>query len=341
MLRLKSHVIDALDVAGGQLTALYPEKPIYDIPGYPKINAGELVEQLLHQAHPFAPVYHLGQQVTGLQPSLGGWLVTTNTGTQIQARCVVIAAGAGAFGPNRPPINGIETFEGRSVFYMVRRRQDFAGRRVVIAGGGDSAVDWAISLAEVATSVTVVHRRAKFRAAPESVRQMDALAASGRIELVVPFQLTGLLAKPEGSPPGLLDAVIVADLDGATRILPADALLSLFGLSMSLGPLLEWKLNIAHGHIVVDPRTMATNHPGVFAIGDVATYPDKLKLILSGFHEAAMAAHAIYPLARPGDALHFQYSTTQGLPSSSQGEGSQASQSAHRPVQTLLEAHKR
>jgi thioredoxin reductase (NADPH) len=311
MLGMASHVVDTLEVSGGQCTALYPEKPIYDIPGFPRIAAAELVGQLRAQAAPFDPVYHLGQQVVALQPADDGkrWRLETSTGTVIDTRVVVIAAGAGAFGPNRPPLRGIEAFEGKSVHYMVLRPQDFAGKRVVVAGGGDSAVDWALALSDVAAHVSVVHRRAKFRAAPESVSRVQALAREGRIDLVIPYQLAGL----EGAD-GQIEAVIVADLDGATKRIEADALLPFYGLSMSLGPIAEWGLNLDRHHITVDPRTCGTSIDGVFAVGDVATYPGKLKLILTGFAEAAMAAHAAYGLVFEGQELHFEYSTTRGIP---------------------------
>jgi thioredoxin reductase (NADPH) len=310
MLKLGCHVIDALDVLGGQCAALYPEKPIYDIPGYPVIDAATLIDKLAEQAAPFHPHYHLAQQVERLAPlPQGGFRLETSLGTAIEARAVVIAAGVGAFGPNRPPLSGIEAFEGKSVFYLVRRREDFRGKRVVIAGGGDSAVDWAISLAEVADKVMVVHRRPKFRAAPESAARLERLAAEGRIELVIPYQLHALDGKG-----GRIEAVIVADLDGGTRRLAADALLPFFGLSMNLGPIAEWGLQLDRNHIAVDPATCRTSAPGIFAIGDIATYPGKLKLILSGFAEAAMAAQAIFPLVHPGEALHFEYSTTKGVP---------------------------
>ena len=309
MLKMRAHVFDALDLPGGQCTALYPEKPIYDVPGYPKIEALALVEKLAEQAAPFQPVYHLGAAVMGLSALEGGFRLTTAAGVSVKAKAVVIAAGVGAFGPNRPPLPGIETYEGKSVFYLVKRREDFRGKRVVIAGGGDSAVDWAISLAEVAERVMVVHRRGKFRAAPESSARLEALAQSGRIELVIPYQLAGL----EGSD-GALGRVLVADLDGKTRALEADCLLPFFGLSMNLGAIAEWGLNLDRNQITVAPATCATSVPGIFAIGDIATYPGKLKLILSGFAEAAQAAHAIYPLVHPGEALHFEYSTTKGVP---------------------------
>lgn len=314
MLNMQCHVIDALDAAGGQCTALYPEKPIYDIPGYPAILAHELVDKLHAQAAPFDPVYHLGEQVEAMsETERGRWLLTTSKGSRIDAAAVIIAAGVGAFGPNRPPLSHIEDYEGqadgRGVHYLVKRREDFRDRRVVIAGGGDSAVDWALSLANVAASVAVVHRRAKFRAAPDSVLKLGQLAGEGRIDLVVPFQLHGL----EGAN-GRLEAVVVSDLDGKRRTLPADALLPFFGLAQNLGPIADWGLEL-HRHLIkVDPATCATGRAGIFAIGDIVTYPGKLKLILTGFAEAAAAAHAAYALVHPGEALHFEYSTTKGLP---------------------------
>jgi len=309
MLKMRCHVLDALDMPGGQCAALYPEKPIYDIPGHPRIDAAELVERLTAQAAPFEPVYHLGHQVEYLRTlSGGGFRLETSQGIAVESRAVIIAAGVGAFGPNRPPLPGIESFEGKSVLYLVRRREDFRGKRVVIAGGGDSAVDWALSLAEIA-EVKVIHRRAKFRAAPESAARLDRLATEGKIELVIPYQLQGLAGSE-----GRLEAVIAADLDGKTRRLSADVLLAFFGLSMNLGPIAQWGIELERSHIRVNSATSETSVPGIFAIGDIANYPGKLKLILSGFAEAAMAAHAIYPLVHPGEALHFEYSTTKGVP---------------------------
>ena len=310
MLGLRCQVVDTLDSVGGQCVALYPDKPIYDIPGYPRIEAAALIERLEAQAQPFGPTYHLGQQVERLDRSgSGAWRLQTSKGTVIEAPAVMIAAGVGAFGPNRPPLAGIEAYEGTAVFYYVKRREDFRGKRIVIAGGGDSALDWAIALADIAGSVSVVHRRAKFRGAPDSVAKLHALADVGKLELVTPYQLAGL----DGDG-GRLNAVIVKTLDGDERRLPADALLPFFGLSMSLGPILDWGLNLDRQHIAADPASCATNLPGLFAIGDIATYPGKLKLILCGFSEAAMAAHAAFAIVRPEEALHFEYSTTRGVP---------------------------
>lgn len=310
MLKMRAHVIDTLPAIGGQCSALYPEKPIYDIPGYPSIDAQGLIDKLEAQAAPFNPTYHLEQKVEKLEElPAGGFKVTTSAGTVITAKAVIIAAGCGAFGPNRPPMSNLEEFEGKSVNYMVTRREDFRGKKVVIAGGGDSAVDWAISLSELTEKLYVVHRRAKFRCAPESASKMEALAAEGRIEMVIPYQLDAL----EGAN-GQISHVIVKTLEGDEKKLEADVLLPFFGLSMELGPIADWGLNLNGNHIAVKPSTMETSTKGIFAIGDIATYEGKLKLILCGFAEAAMATHSAYSIVHPGEALHFEYSTTSGVP---------------------------
>jgi thioredoxin reductase (NADPH) len=310
MLKMKTHVIDALDMAGGQCAALYPEKPIYDIPGYPKVGALELIENLQAQAAPFNPVYHLGQRVEKLARGADGWLeLETAKGTKIRAKAVILAAGVGAFGPNKPPLARIDDFENKGVHYFVSRREDFRGKRVAIAGGGDSALDWTLSLADVAARVMVIHRRDKFRGAPDTVAKVMDLAGQGKIDLVTPYQLEGL----EGEP-GALKHVVLKDLDGNIRKLEADALLAFFGLAMNLGPIAGWGVALHKGNIAVEAATLATSVPGIFAIGDIADYPGKLKLILQGFAEAAMAAHAAHKLVHPGEVLHFEYSTTKGVP---------------------------
>jgi thioredoxin reductase (NADPH) len=310
MLKLRCVLIDALAELGGQCTALYPEKPIYDIPAHPAIEAGELIAQLERQIAPFAPAMLLGRRVEKLSGAQGDFTLTTDLGDTVRAKAVILAAGAGAFGPNRPPLDGLPAYEATgAVQYYVRRREDLRGKRVVIAGGGDSAVDWALALRGIAGSIQVVHRRAKFRAAPETAAQLDAAAARGEVEMVIPYQLHAL----HGSD-GLLKAVEVADLDGATKHLPADVLLPFFGLSMDLGPIAAWGLELDRHHVAITPATCVTSTPGIFAIGDVATYPGKLKLILQGFSEAAMAAHAIHPIVFPDVALHFEYSTSKGVP---------------------------
>ncbi|HEY4041283.1 MAG TPA: NAD(P)/FAD-dependent oxidoreductase [Rhodopila sp.] len=309
MLNLSSVLIDALADVGGQCAALYPEKPIYDIPAHPAIEAGALVTRLEEQIAPFHAPRLLGRQVDGLSGMRGAFTLTTNRGDSIRAKAVIVAAGAGAFGPNRPPLDGLALYEASgAVQYYVRRREDLRGKRVVIAGGGDSAVDWALALKDIAR-VSVVHRRPKFRAAPESAAQLNEAAQKHEIEMVIPYQLHALAGAD-----GVLSAVEVATLDGAVKALPADVLLPFFGLSMDLGPIASWGLQSEKHHVTIDPATGQTSLPGVFAIGDVATYPGKLKLILQGFSEAAVAAQAIFPIVFPDQALHFEYSTTKGVP---------------------------
>ncbi len=309
MLGFRCHVIDALPEIGGQCTALYPEKPIYDIPGYPSILAGDLIEKLERQAAPFNPTYNTNQQVVSLGDNNGLWHVRTSAGTEIIAKAVIIAAGAGAFGPNRPPLDNLDAYENKSVFYAVRRKTDMANKHVMIAGGGDSAVDWALSLVETAQSITLVHRRAKFRAAPESVHQLETLVGLGRIRLAVPSQLHSLDGKD-----GQLTSVRIQYDDETFEDIRTDILLPFYGLSMELGPLAKWGLGLDKNHIVIDYGSCATSAPGIYAIGDIVTYKDKLKLILTGFGEAAQAAHAIYRQINPHTPLHMEYSTTKGLP---------------------------
>ncbi len=310
MLKLRAVLIDALGEVGGQCSALYPEKPIYDIPGHPAIEAGDLITRLENQIAPFAAPRLLGRRVERISGAVGGFVLTTDQGDEIRAKAVIVAAGAGAFGPNRPPLDGLAAFEATgAVQYYVRRREDLRGKRVVIAGGGDSAVDWALALRGVAAEIHFVHRRPKFRAAPESVAQLDAAAASGEVQLVVPYQLHALQGEN-----GVLQAVELADLDGKRRHIAADVLLPFFGLSMDLGPIAGWGLALDRHHVAVTPATCATNIAGIFAVGDIATYAGKLKLILQGFSEAAMAAHAIHPIVYPDTALHFEYSTSKGVP---------------------------
>ena len=310
MLKLRSTLVDALPEVGGQCTALYPEKPIYDIPAHPAIEAGHLITNLERQIAPFDVPRLLGRRVVRLEGSVGDFTLGTDEGDIVRCKAVVLAAGAGAFGPNRPPLDGLAAFEATgAVRYACRRREDYRGRHVVIAGGGDSAVDWALSLKDVAERVYVVHRRAKFRASPETSAQLDAAALRGEVEMVIPYQLHALHGTA-----GALESVEVASLDGDTRHLPADSLLPFFGLSMDLGPIASWGLDLERSHVQVTAATCETSVPGVFAIGDVATYPGKLKLILQGFSEAAMAAHAIHPIVHPDVALHFEYSTTKGVP---------------------------
>lgn len=307
MLGMKSVVIDALEVVGGQCSALYPEKPIYDIPAYPEITAQGLVDNLHKQAANFLPEYFLAQQVVALEEQAGWFILRTSAGNVIEAKAVIIAAGAGSFGPNRPPLMGIEDYEGKSVFYLVTDQARFAGKNIVIAGGGDSALDWAISLSAI-SNVSLVHRREKFRALPATVQKIHELAGQNRVSLVTNYQLVGLNGEN-----GDLQEVIVADLDGNNKSLKADILLPFFGLAQNLGPILHFGLNINMHHIQVNYPYFETNIKGIYAIGDIAGYEGKLKLILTSFAESAAALHHAYGRVFDGKALHFEYSTTKGI----------------------------
>jgi thioredoxin reductase (NADPH) len=310
MLRLRCVLLDVLPETGGQCAALYPEKPIYDIPACPAVEGAQLIARLEEQIAPFAVPRLLGHKVESLSGQRGQFVLGTDKGASLKAKAVIIAAGAGAFGPNRPPLDGLEAFEASgAVQYYVRRKAEFENRRIVIAGGGDSALDWALALKDRAEHVYLVHRRDRFRGAPESLRQLDEAVAAGLIEKVVPYQLHGLRGQD-----GRLEGVEVSDLNGDVRTLEADVLLPFFGLATDLGPVARWGMDTTRATIPVTPSTCETSLPGVFAIGDVATYPGKLKLILQGFSEAAMAAHALYPIINPDQALHFEYSTTKGVP---------------------------
>ena len=315
MLGMRCHVLDALETVGGQCAALYPEKPIYDIPALPEVSGRHLVDRLVAQAAPFQPAYHLGQRVNVLSDRKGsGWQITTDAGTTVNATVVIIAAGVGAFAPKRPPLQGLPDFEGgpegHGVHYAIHDPEAYRGRRVVIAGGGDSAVDWALTLAAKGAAVHMVHRRDKFRASDASVAELHRQARSGNIDLVIPYQLRAIDGEE-----GQMSSVTVADTQGNEKTLAADALLPFFGLSQALGPIKEWGLGIDGGHIGIDPATAMTNRDAVFAIGDVATYPGKLKLILTGFAEAASAAYTAHRYVHPDLHLKFEYSTNKGVPS--------------------------
>lgn len=305
LLNMRCHLVDNLDRAGGQCAELYPEKPIYDIPAYPVISGQELTDKLLEQIKPFDPQFHFNQKAAGLVRTIDGkWRLTTTAGTEIEAPVVFIAAGAGSFVPKRPPLPGIEAFEDRSVFYAVRNRARFEGQRVVVAGGGDSALDWVLNLQPIAKHVTLVHRRDDFRAAPDSVARMRALVAEGRMDLEI-AQLKELHGDD-----GQLNALTLKSKTKGEVTLEADMLLAFYGLKTELGPLAEWGLNLDHNHVAVDTERFETNIAGLFAIGDINTYPGKRKLILSGFHEAALAAHAAFSYVFPDQKLVFRYTTS-------------------------------
>jgi thioredoxin reductase (NADPH) len=302
---MKCHVIDILDKPGGQCAELYPDKPIYDIPAWPVISGQGLTDQLMEQIKPFNPVFHLGHLVDSLEKiEEGQWRVTTDRGLQVTAPVVVIAAGGGSFTPKKPPIEGIEKFEGQSVFYAVRDRESFKGKNIVIVGGGDSALDWMIDLVGHAKHVTLVHRRDEFRAAPHSVQKMMELVATGQAELRI-----GQIVELHDDD-GVLRSVKLKQNNDIVVELPCDVMLPFFGLTMKLGPVAEFGLNLNENRIAVDTEKFETSVSGIFAIGDINYYPGKLKLILSGFHEAALMAQAAFRIVYPDKKLRFEYTTS-------------------------------
>lgn len=306
LLDIKAHLVDILDRPGGQCAELYPEKPIYDIPALPVCTGQELTDRLMEQIKPFDPVFHFNQMAEKLErlDDDSAWRLTTDAGTVIEAPVIVIAAGGGSFVPKRPPLQGIEEFEGTSVFYSVRKMEQFRGKRLVIAGGGDSALDWTVNLQPLAEHLTLVHRRDEFRAAPATVNEMRALVEAGKMDLTI-AQLAGL----EGEN-GQLTAVRLKNKEGEEFALPCDTLLPFYGLTMKLGPVAEFGLNLEENLIPVDTEKFETSTPGIFAIGDINSYPGKLKLILSGFHEAALMAQQAFHIIYPDKKLRFQYTTS-------------------------------
>ncbi len=305
LLDMKAHLIDILDKVGGQCAELYPEKPIYDIPGIPYITGHGLTEALMEQIKPFGPTFHLGEMVETVE-KIGdpAFRVTTDRGKVFEAKVVVIAAGGGSFQPKRPPINGIEPYEGKSVFYAVRRMEQFRNQNLLIVGGGDSALDWTLNLQPLAKRVTLLHRRDEFRAAPDSVNKMRALVQAGAMDLRL-GQVTAL----EGAD-GQLTGAVVKGNDGSSQKIDCDAMLPFFGLTMKLGPVANWGITLADELIPVDTEKFETNIEGVFAVGDINTYPGKLKLILSGFHEVALMAQKAHRYIYPEKRLVFQYTTS-------------------------------
>jgi thioredoxin reductase (NADPH) len=305
LLDIKAHLVDILDKVGGQCAELYPEKPIYDIPAMPVVSGQGLTDALMKQIEPFKPTFHLGEMVEAIE-RIGDpeFRVTTDQGKVFEAKLIVVAAGGGSFQPKRPPVPGIEAYEGTSVFYAVRKMGQFRDKRLLIVGGGDSALDWTLNLAPIARHLTLMHRRDQFRAAPDSVNKMRALVAEGKIDLKL-GQVTGL--EGEG---GVLRAAAAKPDKGEPYRIECDTMLPFFGLTMKLGPVANWGLNLAEDVIPVDTAAFETNVPGIFAIGDISTYPGKLKLILCGFHEAALMAQKAYHYIFPGKRLVFQYTTS-------------------------------
>jgi thioredoxin reductase (NADPH) len=304
LLDINAHLVDILDKVGGQCAELYPEKPIYDIPGIPLITGHGLTEALMQQIKPFGPTFHLGEMVTAIE-NIGDPLfrITTDAGKAFECKAVVIAAGGGSFQPKRPPIPGIEPYEEKSVFYAVRKMENFRGKRLLVVGGGDSALDWTLNLQPIAKRLTLVHRRDDFRGAPDSVNKMRALVAAGAMDLKI-GQVSGL----EGAD-GVLTAAAIKGKDAVEHV-ECDAMLPFFGLTMKLGPVADWGLEMDDELIKVNTGTFETNKVGLFAIGDINTYPGKLKLILSGFHEAALMAQKAHHYVHPDKRLVFQYTTS-------------------------------
>ncbi|HKK79441.1 MAG TPA: NAD(P)/FAD-dependent oxidoreductase [Phaeodactylibacter sp.] len=308
LVQLRCHLVDALPQPGGQLSEIYPKKPIYDIPGYPTILAQELVDNLMEQIEPFKPGFTLGERAETIERlEDDSFLLRTNRGTEINAPVIAIAGGLGCFEPRKPPISNLAQFEDHGVEYIIRNPEDYRGKRVVVAGGGDSALDWTIHLSDIAEEVTLIHRRKQFRAAPDSVEKAFELAESGRIKLLTDAQAVGL--KGNGR---LTDVVIKHKTEGEV-VKSTDHFIPLFGLSPKLGPIADWGLNIDKNAIEVDTFDYSTNVPGIYAVGDINTYPGKLKLILCGFHEATLMVQSAYKRINPDKKLSLKYTTVNGV----------------------------
>lgn len=305
LLDMKCHLIDILDRPGGQCAELYPEKPIYDIPAYPEINGQDLTDRLMEQIAPFDPVFHFQQMAESLtKQENGNWQLVTDIGTVFEAKVIIIAAGGGSFMPKKPPIPGIEEYEGTSVFYSVRKRDQFKGKKIVIVGGGDSALDWTLNLLDLSESMTLIHRRDEFRAHLDSVNKMRAKVAAGDMR----FEM-GQVKELKGEN-GQLTSIIVEHKDKTQTEIECDVLLPFFGLTMKLGPIANFGLNLHENLIPVDTEKFETSEPGIFAVGDINWYPGKLKLILSGFHEAALMSRQAFRYIYPDAKLKFEYTTS-------------------------------
>jgi len=308
LLKLKCHLVDVLPQVGGQLTEIYPKKPIYDIPGYPTVNAGELVDKLMEQIKPFNPTFTLGERADDIEKQEdGSFIVTTSQGSKIHAPVIAIATGLGSFEPRKPPISNLADFEnGKGISYFVREPEDYRDQRVVIAGGGDSALDWAFFLADVAKEVTLVHRRSSFRGALDSVEKVQELDMQGRIKMITEAQVTGLNGKDR------LEQVVIKHKNLGEITKDAEHFIPLFGLTPKLGPIANWGLEIEKNAIKVDTLDYSTNIPGIYAIGDANTYEGKLKLILCGFHEGTLMCQSAFKHIYPDKKLSFKYTTVMG-----------------------------
>ena len=309
LLKMRCHLVDALPQKGGQLSEIYPKKPIYDIPGYASVLAEDLITNLEEQIAPFNPTYTLGERMEEIdKQDDGSFILTTSEGTKIHAKVVVIVGGLGCFEPRRPDVERLQEFEGKGVRYMILDPEVYRGQRVILAGGGDSALDWAMYLADVASELTLVHRRTGFRGAPDSVAKVMKLAEEGKIRLVLNSEITKL----DGN--GRLETVeFTESKTGEVVSIDADSLIPLFGLSPKLGPIENWGLNLDSNAIEVNTKDFQTNIPGIYAIGDINTYPGKLKLILCGFHEAALMSHGAYKYINPEAKVNLKYTTVNGV----------------------------
>jgi len=308
LLKLKCHLVDALPMAGGQLSEIYPKKPIYDIPGYPSVLAGELVDNLMKQIEPFKPGFTLGERAEGIEKlEDGSFRLTTNRGTQIEAPVICIAGGLGCFEPRKPPIEGIAKFEDKGVEYMVKDPEKFRDKKLLIAGGGDSALDWTIELADIASEITLIHRRTSFRGALDSVDKVMALAKAKKVNLITEAQAVGVNGN------GVLTEVVVKTKEKGEFTQAVDYFIPLFGLTPKLGPIAEWGLTINRSAIEVNTEDYRTNVPGIYAIGDINTYPGKLKLILCGFHEGTLMVQSAFKYIYPDAKLSFKYTTVAGV----------------------------
>jgi len=304
LLDLRAHIIDALPIVGGQCAELYPDKPIFDIPGFPSVGAKELIDRLMEQIKPFSPTFHLGQQVQEVTPQPeGGFKLVTSAGAEFLTKAVIIAGGVGAFQPVQLRLPGIEKYEDQQLFYKVRDPSRFHGRKIVVCGGGDSALDWALQLVDKA-DVTLIHRSAAFKAAPASVSKYRELAEAGKCRLI----LGSVLGYREAE--GHLTQLEVTAIDQSKHVLDVDDVLAFYGLNPKLGPIAEWGLTLNKTQIEVDTEKFQTSTPGIYAVGDINWYPGKKKLILSGFHEGALAAFAIKHQLYPNEKVHLQYTTT-------------------------------
>lgn len=308
LLKLKCHIIDALPQPGGQLSELYPKKPIFDIPGYPSVGAQELVDNLMEQIKQFQPGFTLNERAETIEKLEDGtFIVTTDKGTQHHAKAVAIAGGLGSFEPRKPIIEDLEFYEDKGVEYFVRNPEQFRDKKIVIAGGGDSALDWSIFLADVASSVTLVHRRNEFRGALDSVEKVQELKKQGKINLITPAEVVGLKGAEH------LESLVI-EINGATMTVEADYFIPLFGLTPKLGPIANWGLEIEKNAIKVNNALdYQTNIEGIYAIGDINTYPGKLKLILCGFHEATLMCQSVYNRLNPGKKYVLKYTTVSGV----------------------------